>query len=50
MQGLFKYFRLTPVGDNISDCAKGLKDLKRLKTTYPPEAGEKDALSINLKA
>ena len=50
MQGLFKYFRLTSVSDDISDCAKELKNLKRLKDTYPPELNKENDLSINLKA
>jgi len=50
MQGLFKYFRLTSVSDDISDCAKELKNLKRLKETYPPVIEEEQKIFINIKA
>ena len=48
MQGLLKY--LTPAfgKDNISDCASQLKDLKKLKMTYPPV--DDKTMCINLKA
>ena len=48
MQGLLKY--LTPAfgKDNISDCASRLKEMKKLKMTYPPV--EDKTISINLKA
>jgi hypothetical protein len=48
MQGLFKFNRLTYSSDAISDCAKKLKDLQKLKMTYPPK--DENLISINLKA
>lgn len=48
MQGLLKYITPAFGKDNISDCASQLRDLKKLKMTYPPEH-EKE-LVINLKA
>jgi hypothetical protein len=50
MHGLFKFNRLTFGSDAISDCAKNLKDLQKLKLTYPPEKEQVNALCINLKA
>ena len=50
MQGLLKYLRPNFSGDAISDCAKNLKDLKKLKLTYPPEEESTKAIFINLKA
>ena len=37
-------------GDPISDCAKGLKDLQKLKMTYPTDSEESKQMFINLKA
>ena len=50
MQGLFKFSRWASAPDAISDCAKNLKDLEKLKLTYPPRTESKTALNINLKA
>jgi len=50
MQGLFKFSRWESAPDAISDCAKNLKDLQKLKMTYPPEKEQVTALCINLKA
>ena len=50
MLGLFKFNRPSSTGGAISDCAKGLKDLQKLKATYPPEKEPTMALCINLKA
>jgi len=50
MQGLFKFNRRTTFGDPISNCAKGLKDLDRLKHTFPVDDGQTKQLVINLKA
>ena len=50
MQGLFKFNRMTFVSDAISDCAKNLKDLQKLKMTYPHESEDTKAIIINLKA
>ena len=50
MQGLFKFNRMTFVSDAISDCAKNLKDVNRLKMTYPPKTDETKEFCINLKA
>ena len=49
MQRLFKYLCLTSDKDAVSDCAKELKNLKRMKQSYPPENKE-EQLFINLKA
>ncbi len=48
MQGLLKYLSPAFGKDAISDCAGKIKDLKKLKMTYPPE--DDKALCINLKA
>ena len=50
MQGLFKFNRWATPSDAISDCAKNLQDLQKLKMTYPPEEKETMAIFINLKA
>ena len=50
MQELFKYCRSAFVDDAISNCAKNLKDLQKLKATYPPEKDLVTDFSINLKA
>ena len=50
MQGLFKFSRWMTSGDAISDCAKNIKDLSKLKLTYPPEQEEEHKMVINLKA
>lgn len=50
MQGLLKYLRPELGSDAISDCAKNLKTLKRLRMTYPPEFDQDKAVVINLKA
>ena len=50
MQGLFKTNRMTFVSDAISDCAKNLKDLQKLKMTYPHEEQSTKAIVINIKA
>ncbi len=50
MLGLFKFNRPSSGGGAISDCAKNLKDLQKLKMTYPTEKEPTTALCINLKA
>ena len=50
MQGLFKYLRPEMGRDAISDCAKNLKDMKRISMTYPPKTEQLQASVINLKA
>ena len=50
MQDLFKFSRWASAPDAISDCAKNLKDLAKLKLTYPPQTEPVTALCINLKA
>ena len=50
MQGLLKYLSPQFGKDAISDCAQNLKDIKRLKMTYPPELIPDKAMFINLKA
>ena len=50
MQGLFKFNRWMTSGDTISDCAKNLKDLQKLKMTYPSMTEESKQTFINLKA
>lgn len=50
MLGLFKFCRPAPAVDAISDCAKNLIELHKLKGTYPPEEEPAVALCINLKA
>ena len=50
MQGLLKYLSPQFGRDAISDCAKNLKDMKKLKMTYPPESEPDKDLFINLKA
>lgn len=50
MQGLFKFNRPAYASDAISDCAKNLKDLKKLKMTYPPESQLNRDFAINIKA
>ena len=50
MQGLLKYLRPEMGRDAISDCAKNLKDLNKLKMTYPAEVESDKAIFINLKA
>ena len=50
MQGLFKFNRRMTSGDAISDCAKNLKDLQKLKMTYPSITEDTKQLFINLKA
>ncbi|MBO6271445.1 hypothetical protein J6O48_01555 [bacterium] len=50
MKDLLKYIRPAFSRDAISDCANGLKDLKKLKMTYPPEEKMTEAIFINLKA
>lgn len=50
MQGLFKFNRMTFVSDAISDCAKNLKDVNRLKLTYPPKDNGSKEFFINIKA
>ena len=50
MKDLLKYIRPMLGSDDISDCAKNLKELKKLKLTYPSEMISTDAMFINLKA
>ena len=50
MQGLFNFISSSSNGDAISDCAKALKDLKKMRVSYPPEEKQTTALCINLKA
>ena len=50
MQGLLKYIRPMLGSDAISDCAKNLKDMKRIKMTYPQESEQEKGCVINLKA
>ncbi|GEM_PF-2792161 len=50
MQGLFKYFHLSPIDDTTDDCEKSLENLKRIRSTFPPVENKKNALVINLKA
>jgi hypothetical protein len=50
MQGFLKYLSPAFGKDNISDCAKHLKELKRERKTYPPELLQDTAMFINLKA
>ena len=50
MQELLKLIRPSLGSDAISDCAKNLKDLKKLKSTYPQEVTNDTAVLINLKA
>ena len=50
MLGLFKFSRSASAGGAISDCAKNLKELQKLKMTYPIEKEPTVALSLNLKA
>ena len=50
MQGLFNFISSSSNGDAISDCAKALKDLKKMRVSYPPEEKQTIALCINLKA
>lgn len=49
MQKLFRYLCLTSDKDVVSDCAKELKNLKRMKQSYPSE-NKDNQLFINLKA
>lgn len=49
MQDLLKYCRMPFGSDTISNCANELKELQKLKLTYPPKE-ESLAISINLKA
>ncbi|MCM1265086.1 MAG: hypothetical protein NC200_02710 [Candidatus Gastranaerophilales bacterium] len=50
MLGLFKFNRPSSGGGAISDCAKNLKDLQKLKMTYPTAKEPTTALCINIKA
>ena len=50
MQGLFNFISSSSSGDSISDCAKALKDLKKMRASYPPEEKTTSALCIKLKA
>ena len=50
MKDLLKLFRKTESADAVSVCAKTLKDLHKLKMTYPPEEISDRAICINLKA
>lgn len=50
MQGLLKYLSPKLGKDAVSDCAKNLIDLKKLKMTYPPESECDREMCINLKA
>ena len=50
MQELLNLIRPSLGRDAISDCAKNLKDLKKLRGTYPPETDPDKAIFINLKA
>jgi len=50
MQSLLKYFTSSVNDDAISNCAYNLKNLERLKASYPHEEKKTTALCINLKA
>ncbi len=50
MQGLFKFIKLSNNDDAISNCANKLKELKKMRVSYPPEDQSTTALCINLKA
>lgn len=49
MTKLFNLGRWMSSGDVISDCAKSLKDLEKLKMSLPQEQQEK-SIFINIKA
>ena len=50
MKDLLKFCRWVSTPDTISDCAKNLKDLQKLKMTYPPQEEQSMAICVNLKA
>lgn len=50
MQSLLNSITSSINGDAISDCAKNLKTLEKLKASYPHEQKKTTALCINLKA
>ena len=50
MQSLLKYLTSSVNDDAISNCANNLKNLERLKASYPHEEKKTTALCINLKA
>ena len=50
MSKLFNFSRWTNSGDSISDCAKFLKDLEKMKMTIPHEEQEFKSMFINIKA
>ena len=50
MKDLLKFCRWVSTPDTISDCAKNLKDLQKLKMTYQPQEEQSMAICINLKA
>ena len=50
MQGLFNFIKSSVHDDAISSCANNLKELKKMRVSYPPEEQPTTALCINLKA
>lgn len=50
MSELFKFSKWATQVNKISDCAKGLKDLERIKMTLPPEEQDLKSMFINIKA